>query len=279
MTMSPPRRPSTPRGPGSPTPRDRFRQVAVTVAEVFCVVGTLVGVGVIGTSVEDTAGGSLSAQATLIAPAGTAFSIWSVIYLGLAAYTVLQWLPGQATSARDRAIGWWAAASMVLNATWLLVTQQGWVGVSVLVILALLGVLVVVVRTLDRLSAQGTVDLVVRDGTFGLYLGWVAVATFANVAAALTDAGVEASDTVATGAALVALVVVVALQAGFARTLGARWTVAGATAWGLAWVAVGRLTDQPESVVVGIAAGVAAVLVAATVPVLRLSRGRAAARR
>ena len=89
----------------------------------------------------------------------------------------------------------------------------------------------------------------------------------------------EASDTVATGAALVALVVVVALQAGFARTLGARWTVAGATVWGLAWVAVGRLTDQPESVVVGIAAGVAAVLVAATVPVLRLSRGRAAGRR
>jgi hypothetical protein len=32
-------------------------------------------------------------------------------------------------------------------------------------------------------------------------------------------------------------------------------------AWGLAWIAVGRLTDQPRSPVVGVAAALAAVVV------------------
>ena len=87
----------------APTSADRLRQVGVTLAEVFCVVGTLFGVGVIGTRVEESSGGALAADATLIAPATPAFSIWSVIYLGLAAYTIWQWLPWAATSARTNA--------------------------------------------------------------------------------------------------------------------------------------------------------------------------------
>ena len=265
MTVTPSRTP--PAGAGRaherPSPADRARQVTVTAAEIFCVVGTLVGVGVLGTPVESSSGGALSADATLLAPAGTAFSIWSVIYVGLAAYTVLQWLPGQATSARDRSIGWLAAASMVLNAGWLLVTQRGWVEVSVLVIVALLAVLVALVRRLDRLTGHGTVDRVVRDGTFGLYLGWVAVATFANVAAALAASSLTAPEPVVLAGALLGLAALVGLHVALARVVGPRWTVVGATAWGLAWVTVGRLTDQPESLLVGVAAAVAAAAVLA----------------
>ena len=60
----------------------RSRQIFVTLSAVFCVVGTLFGTGVIGTRVAESSGGDLAADATLIAPAGTAFSIWSVIYVG-----------------------------------------------------------------------------------------------------------------------------------------------------------------------------------------------------
>ena len=55
---------------------DRVRQVLVTASAVFMVVGTLFGIGLIGTRVEESAGGSLSATATLLAPAVRAFSIW-----------------------------------------------------------------------------------------------------------------------------------------------------------------------------------------------------------
>jgi len=47
------------------TGADRGRQVVVTLAEVFCVIGTLVGVGVIGTRVEESSGGALAAVAVL----------------------------------------------------------------------------------------------------------------------------------------------------------------------------------------------------------------------
>lgn len=250
--------------PAGPTSTDRIRQVVVTLAEVFCVFGTLVGVGVLGTDVSKTSGGALSAQATLIAPAGPAFSIWSVVYLGLAAYTVWQWLPANAASERSRATGWLAAVSMVLNAGWLLVTQQGWIWVSVVVILALAVTLGLLVQRLTAIGSTSVVERVVVDGTFGLYLGWVAVASCANVTAALVASGVEPGRTVSEIVAVVVLVVAAALGVLFAFRLGGRWAVAAAMAWGLAWIGAGRFgaTDL-SSTTTGVAAIVAAVVVLA----------------
>ena len=242
---------------------DRLRQVAVTVAEVFCVIGTLVGVGVIGTRVEESSGGALAADATLIAPAGPAFSIWTPIYLGLLGYTVWQWLPTQAAEPRHRAIGWLAAASMVLNAAWLLVTQQGWIWVSVLVMAGLVVTLGLLVQRLQQHHTYGHGETVLVDGTFGLYLGWVAVAACANVTAALVSSGVDPGGFVAELAAVVVLAVAAGVGVLLARRLGGRWAVAAAMTWGLVWIAVGRLTDEPRSAIVGLAAVVAAVVVLA----------------
>ena len=244
------------------TTTDRARQVVVTLAEVFCVVGTLVGTGVIGTRVAESSGGALAADATLLAPLGPAFSIWSVVYAGLAAYTIWQWLPSVAASPRARATGWLAAASMALNAAWLLVTQQGWLWTSVAVIVALVLVLGVLVQRLTDLGDPATLaGRVVVDGTFGLYLGWVAVAVCANVTATLVEQGVTPSSPVADAIAVAVLVVVVGVAAVVLARTGRRWTFAAAAAWGLSWIAAGRLTDSPESVVVGAAAVVAALAV------------------
>ena len=252
---------------------DRLRQVGVTVAEVFCVVGTLVGLGVLGTRVEESSGGALAADATLLAPAGPAFVIWTPIYLGLAAYTVWQWLPEQATDRRHRATGWLAAASMVLNALWLLVTQQGWIWASVVVILALAVTLGVLVRRLTETPSYGPAEAVLVDGTFGVYLGWVVVATCANVTAALVASGVDPGPAVGQALGVVVLAVAAFLGRLFADRLGARWAVAGAMAWGLAWIAYGRVADEPRSAVVGLAAVVAALVVLSAVA--RAQRRRA----
>lgn len=243
------------------TPTDQARRLVVVVAEIFCVVGTLFGLGVLGTRVEESSGGALAADATLIAPAGPAFSIWSVIYLGLAAYTIWQFLPHNATTSRTRATGWLAAASMVLNAAWLLVTQWGWIWVSVIVIVLLAVTLGLLVRRLARHAPRGWVERIVVDGTFGLYLGWVAVATCANVTAAAKGSGWNPDSAVAQGLAIGVVALAAGLGIVLALTLGSRWAIAAASAWGLAWIAVGRLTDSPHSVVVGVAAIVAAVVV------------------
>lgn len=254
------------------TTTDRTRQLGVTLAELFCIVGTLVGVGVIGTRVAESSGGALAADATLLAPAGPAFSIWSVIYLGLAAYTVWQWLPQAGSSELAQRTGWWVAASMVLNATWLLVTQQGWVWLSVIVILALL--LVLARLALEVVSAgddsASTFGLWLVRATVGLYLGWVAVAAFANLAAALVGSGVPATGGLATGWGVLTLIVAAALAGLLVRMPGTRWFVAAAVVWGVGWLGWGRLTDDPRSNVIAVAAAaVAFAVIAAAVTATR----------
>lgn len=247
--------------------RDLLRQLWVTLSAVLCVYGTLLGFGVIGTPVEDSSSGALAADATLLAPGSPAFSIWSVIYLGLAAYTVWQWLPAHHTDDRARRTGWLAGASMLLNAAWILVTQAGLIWLSVVVILALALVLGVLVKRLAALPDGGTVvERLVVDGTFGAYLGWVTVASCANIAAAGAASGWTVGPVADQFLAAAVLAVAACLGVVYARSLGGRLAIALALGWGLAWISIARLTDLPHSAIVGTAAVLAAVVVlAATV--------------
>lgn len=142
------------------------RSSVVTAAAVIMVLGALAGFGVLGTRVEDSSGGVFATDATLLTPAGPAFSIWSLIYLGLIAYTAWQWRPS--TGTRASGIAWLAAASMVLNAAWILVTQVGWIWASVAVILALAVVLGLLLRRLSATPASGRAELILVDGTLSL---------------------------------------------------------------------------------------------------------------
>src|SRR6187402_1248575 len=106
------------------TSKDLVRQIVVISATVYMLVAAAVGSGLLGgTSVEDLQGGALAADGSFLAPASPAFSIWSVIYLLLVAYAVWQALPSQRSRPRQRAVGWWIAATAVLNGTWLVLAQ------------------------------------------------------------------------------------------------------------------------------------------------------------
>lgn len=248
------------------------RRWTVAAGATLMLLGTLFGFGLIGTPVESSIGGSLAATATLIAPATPAFSIWSVIYLGLFAYTVWQFFP-TAHTPRIAGIAPLAAASMALNGAWLLVVQAGWIWASVAVIAALVVVLGLLLRRLSAEAPANTVETLLVDGTFGLYLGWSSVATLANVTAALVAAGLPAAGPMPELWAVVVLAVGAALGALLALFLGGRVAIAAAMAWGLSWIAVGRLLVAPESVVVGVAAVLAAVIVAGAAVAVRVHRG------
>lgn len=74
------------------TTSPRGRQIALTVGYVVCLVGSFIGVGALGgTPIAEAAGGVLAADATHLAPASGAFSVWSLIYVVLGAYTLWQW--------------------------------------------------------------------------------------------------------------------------------------------------------------------------------------------
>jgi hypothetical protein len=251
---------------------DRMRQWLVTAGAIFMIFGTLYGFGLIGTPVEQSSGGSLSAEATLLAPAVRAFSIWSVIYLGLIGYVIWQWLPANTASVRARRIGWLSALSMALNGLWLLVVQVGALWLSVAVIVALAATLGELMRRLGTPRASGAGEKLLVDGTFGLYLGWVAVATLANITATLVASGVNPGADVAEYLAVAVLAVAAVLGAILARVLGGRIGVAVAMTWGLFWIAVGRLTGQPSSDLAGVTAAIAAAVVVVATALVLLGR-------
>lgn len=264
--------------PLDPTSSDRVRQVVVVVGALLAMAGAALGSGAFGgQQVEDAAGGALSADATPLAPDSPAFRIWSVIYLGLLAYAVYQALPGNGARPRLRATGWWVLASMILNAAWIGVVQQGWVVGSVVVIATLLAVLAVLLVRLVRTPPESAAQAVVTDGTIGLYLGWVSVATLANIAATLVVLDVGGLGLGATAWSVVVLTLAAALAvtyAVFARTRPVLAVAIGlAMAWGLAWIAVGRTSGSPQDpVVAGAAAAAAAVAIAAPVVTTLVAR-------
>lgn len=233
---------------------DRARQGAVSATFVLCILANLVGAGVIGSREVSAANNAVfAADATLLTPASTAFSIWSVIYLGLAAYLVVQWRPDAACAARHRATGWLVVAASVLNAVWLQVALEGLLWLSVTVIVVLAGVLAEIVRRLNTHPGSGAERI--TDAVFGAYVGWVSVAVVGNVAA--TVAAGNAANPLTTPVAVAALVVIAAVYALMAWAWG-RVAVAAIQAWGLLWVAYGRLAGEPASVSVGIVAAIAA---------------------
>ena len=158
------------------------------------------------------------------------------------------------------ALSWLVALSMLLNAAWLLVTQQGWLWASVGIIAALVATLGVLLQRLDETAPTSRAELVVVDGTMGLYLGWVAVA---NVTATLVASGVDPARPTSTFSALAVLAAAAGIGVLLATRLGGRYAVALAMAWGLGWIGVARITDQPKSATVGLAALAAALVVVA----------------
>lgn len=250
--------------------RDRLRQSIVAVSALVAIVGDFIGAGiVVGTPINQAAGGALAADATLIAPGTGAFQIWGVIYLGLVAYAVWQFLPAQTESERQRRLGYPVALSMLLNAAWILSIQFDMLWLSIPVIAALLVVLVVAFLRARAVAPTGRLDALVTDGTIGLYLGWVAVATAANVTAGLQAAGFDGWGLPTTLWSVVVVAVAAAVGVALAVRGAGRIAPALSLAWGLAWIAEARLGGQPHSVATGVAAILGTLLVLAVTVVAR----------
>jgi len=115
-------------------------------------------------------------------PAGYVFAIWGVIYIGWIAFAVYQALPAQKESPRLRKLGYLFALSGLLNAAWLFCWHYNQFGLSVLVMLGLLGLLIASYLRLDvGRTPVGNAEKWCVDVPFSTYLGWISVAAIANV--------------------------------------------------------------------------------------------------
>lgn len=124
-------------------------------------------------------------QESLFTPAPVTFAIWGVIYLMLFFFVIWQHglldEDGQSTVVRER-IGPWFAVSCALNIAWIFLWHYQQFGLSVVCIAALLLVLILIVKQLDRLKENSSrVQMVTANAAFSLYFGWIIAATIANI--------------------------------------------------------------------------------------------------
>ncbi len=115
-------------------------------------------------------------------PAGYVFSIWGLIYIGLIAYAVFQALPAQRENPRLRSTGWWVSLGGLANIVWIFLWHYQQFPLTLVAMLTLLASLIVVYLRLGtgRTSVSTAETWAVRV-PFSIYLGWITVATVANI--------------------------------------------------------------------------------------------------
>ena len=128
----------------------------------------------------------------LFVPAGFTFAIWGLIYLMLGVFVIYQardLFRPQGEMPETNAIGYLFFLSAVLNAAWIFLWHYLQVSLSLLVMILLLATLISIHNRIRRIDAvNGPTKLrryIVARFPFSIYLGWITVATIANVTAVL----------------------------------------------------------------------------------------------
>ncbi len=123
-------------------------------------------------------------------PAGYVFSIWGLIYLGLIAYAIYQALPAQRNNARLRSIDWPFVVSSLANIAWIFLWHYEQFVLTIVAMLVLLVSLILIYLRLDiGRSAVPAAERWLVHLVFSIYLGWITVATIANITSVLEYAG------------------------------------------------------------------------------------------
>jgi len=233
--------------------RRQTLNVVTAVAQVAAPALPALGVGV-------TVGARDGFASPLEVPAGYAFSIWGVIFLLGLIYAVQQALPSASDRPLYRAIGTGAWMLFGLSTAWMVIAQLD--GPNVVLATIIVIMLVIALGIISRAWAlRDEAGATVVLPLFGLYAGWLTLATALNISGVLRDfalapfglADWQYASLVVVAAAFVAVPML-------ARLRGQFWYAAAAI-WGLAAVAVKDVPlGAPEANVGYVAGGIAAIL-------------------
>lgn len=130
----------------------------------------------------------------LFTPAGYAFIIWGVIYLGLLGFVIYtgRSLFSKKTDNDDSVekIGWWFVISCIANSLWVIVWLQQELLISVVImIVALFSLLKIIVNLNMEMDFHPLKKYLLIYWPFAIYAGWLSVALIADVSAWLTSIG------------------------------------------------------------------------------------------
>lgn len=178
---------------------------------------------------------------TVITPAGYAFAIWGLVFVGCLALAVYQLLPEQRTAKVHRRTGWWLAAAFWGNAVWELVVAQGGAAVVVaqVLIVGIVVVSAVAVAQAQDVPVTGWLQRLLPGAVATLLLGWLTIAAVVGTATAAVQLGAPDSGVLARAAGVFTLIVAGAIVLDVTMRLDrAAAPYALAACWGLVGVYV-----------------------------------------
>jgi translocator protein len=233
---------------------EKLKQILVILATILVIfVNYLATKGYIGGISTDYIS---NLYPTYLTPAGYAFSIWGLIYLGLIIFSIYQVMPAQADNFKK--IRGFYLLSCLANVVWLWLWHHQLIAASVGAMLVLLASLITINFGL------GKEDSLIARVPFGLYFGWITVATLANIAICLTYLGFEVSIFSA------CLAIIIATVCGVIFRLKLPNAAYGlAVAWGITAIAIKHGGVTAISFVSAFA--VITLLIAVITPFLRLN--------
>lgn len=114
-------------------------------------------------------------------PSGYVFSIWGLIYLALIGYSIYQALPAQRENPRLQRSGWLYVLSCAANIAWIFLWHYEMFGWTIVAMVALLLLLIAIYLRLGTgFSRVPAAEAWLVRVPFSIYLGWITVATIAN---------------------------------------------------------------------------------------------------
>jgi hypothetical protein len=193
---------------------------------------------------------------TFVTPAGYAFTIWSLIYFGMIVFSIYQLLSKGAppkNGERFRGVRSIYILSCAANCAWIYFWHQEQILICLFIILALLATLLVINIKVSNINSYAEFWLVKTP--FGIYFGWVTVASMVNLAVALKYLNIEMSDSAAIilGSALILLAAFFGIMV---RVKLANYFYPLAIAWAVTAIAV----KQSGHVLIVVAAAVACIV-------------------
>jgi benzodiazapine receptor len=212
------------------------------------------------------------ANPNLITPAGYVFSIWGVIYILLGVFVVFQALPSEKGKDYQKRIGWLFVLSSLLNIVWLFLWQFEYLSLSVVLMFLLLATLISIYLRLNigKSTASLREKLAVHM-PFSVYLGWITIASIANVAVTLVSVNWDGFGiSPETWAALIVIIallitlIVIATRKDVAYGLVIIWALVG--------IAVKQSGNQNIVMITEISAIIVAVALAAVILLASLKR-------
>ncbi|MCX8530775.1 tryptophan-rich sensory protein [Chryseobacterium luquanense] len=125
----------------------------------------------------------------LFTPAGYAFSIWALIYLGLLGFVIYFGPFTKNTDAKEKTVlnvGWWFVISCIANSLWVLTWLYEYTFLSIpIMVLLFISLLKIIGNNRGLIESKDFKTGIFLRLPFYIYSGWISVALIADVAAYL----------------------------------------------------------------------------------------------